>query len=49
MAWSYTGGDGGQCFGWYTGVVVEILNSNLCSVKIEWNGDWLGERNQKVT
>ena len=49
MAWSYIGGDGGQCFGWYNGVVVEILNSKSQSVKIEWNDDCLGERDQKVT
>ena len=49
IAWSYTGGDGGQCFGWYNGVVVEILNSKLQRIKVEWNDDYLGERDQKVT
>ena len=49
VAFGYTGNDGSQCIGWYSGVVKQVLNINKKTVKIEWDEDCLGDMDARVS
>ena len=48
MLFSYIGGDGTQCLGWYHGMVQEVVNKKINRVRIKWNSECLDEHYVRV-
>ena len=49
VVFEYTEEDGRNNLGWYQGVVIEILNVEKRSVRVEWCSDCIGAVDRRIS
>lgn len=49
MLFSYSSDDGTQCFGWYHGIIQQVVNEKTNRVRIKWDEECLGEDDVRVS